>query len=193
LGDLSRKFNASFGSDVTLAEEVVSVVLNDHFPDSIHEDILAATHLEQLQTAKPRRDSRFREEVLRVYGYRCVICGFDLRLDNAPLAIDAAHIRWHQAHGPNITSNGLALCALHLKLFDRGAFSFSDTFKVKVSIRVNGSVGHMDYLTRFHSLSIAQPNVLKAKPDRLFLRSLSITPRHPGEQTTHVTFESLKL
>ena len=48
-----------------------------------------------------------------MYGYRCVICGFDLRLDNDPLAVDAAHIRWHQAHGPNIVSNGLALCALH--------------------------------------------------------------------------------
>jgi hypothetical protein len=70
-------------SDVALAEEVVSVVLNDHFPDSIHEDILGASHLEQLQTAKPKRDSKFRQEVLRVYGYRCVICGFDLRLDNA--------------------------------------------------------------------------------------------------------------
>jgi putative restriction endonuclease len=156
--------------DVTLAEEVVSVVLNDHFPDSIHEDILAATNLEQLQTAKPRRDSRFREEVLRVYGYRCVICGFDLRLDNAPLAVDAAHIRWHQAHGPNVVSNGLALCALHHKLFDRGAFSLSEALKVEVSFRVNGSVGHMDYLTRFNTLSIAQPNILEAKPDLRFIR-----------------------
>ena len=145
-------------------------MLNDHFPDSIHEDILGATHLEHLQTAKPKRDPKFREDVLRVYGYRCVICGFDLRLDNAPLAADAAHIRWHQAHGPNIVSNGLALCALHHKLFDRGAFSLSETLKVQVSIRVNGSLGHMDYLTRFNSLSIAQPHIMEAKPDVRFVR-----------------------
>jgi putative restriction endonuclease len=157
-------------SDVTLAEEVVSVVLNDHFPASIHEDILGATHLEQLQTAKPKRDSRFREEVLRVYGYRCVVCGFDLRLDNAPLAVDAAHIRWHQAHGPNIVSNGLALCALHHKLFDRGAFSLSETLRVVVSIRVNGSVGHMEYLTRFNSVPVASPNIQNGKPDLRFVR-----------------------
>ena len=79
-------------------------MLNHHFPDSIHEDILGATHLEHLQTAKPKRDPKFREDVLRVYGYRCVICGFDLRLDNAPLAVDAAHIRWHQAHGQTAAS-----------------------------------------------------------------------------------------
>ena len=157
-------------SDAALAEEVVSVVLNDHFPDSIHEDILGATHLEQLQTAKPKRDSKFREEVLRVYGYRCVICGFDLRLDNAPLALDAAHIRWHYAHGPSIVSNGLAMCALHHKLFDRGAFSLSESLKIEISNRVNGSVGHMDYLTRFNSISITPPNILDAKPDLRFIR-----------------------
>ena len=128
-----------------------------------------ATHLEHLQTAKPKRDPKFREDVLRVYGYRCVICGFDFRLDNAPLAVDAAHIRWHQAHGPNIVSNGLALCALHHKLFDRGAFSLSETLKVQVSIRVNGSLGHMDYLTRFNSLSIAQPHIMEVKPDVRFV------------------------
>jgi putative restriction endonuclease len=70
IGRFVPKLQRLLRSDVTLAEEVVSLVLNDHFPDSIHEDILTATHLEQLQTAKPRRDSRFREEVLRVYGYR---------------------------------------------------------------------------------------------------------------------------
>jgi putative restriction endonuclease len=66
--------------DSALPGEVVSVVLNNHFPDSIHEDILAATHLDHLQTAKPKRDPKFREQVLRVYGYRCAVCAFDLRI-----------------------------------------------------------------------------------------------------------------
>jgi hypothetical protein len=52
--------------DSALPGEVVSVVLNNHFPDSIHEDILAATRLDQLQTAKPKRDPKFREQVLRL-------------------------------------------------------------------------------------------------------------------------------
>jgi putative restriction endonuclease len=66
--------------DSALPGEVVSVVLNNHFPDSIHEDILAATHLDQLPTAKPKRDPKFREQVLRAYGYRCAVCAFDLRI-----------------------------------------------------------------------------------------------------------------
>lgn len=156
--------------DPGLPEEVVSLVLNNHFPDSIHEDILEATHLEQLQTAKPRRDPRFREEVLRVYGYRCTICGFNLRLDNAPLALDAAHIRWHQANGPSIVSNGLALCALHHKLFDRGAFTLSETLRIEVSARVNGTDGLLEFLTRFSRNRIAMPNIRTARPDLRFVR-----------------------
>jgi putative restriction endonuclease len=156
--------------DLGLPGEVVSLVLNNHFPDSIHEDVLEATHLDQLQTAKPKRDPKFREEVLRVYGYRCAVCGFDLRLDNVPLALDAAHIRWHQANGPSIISNGLALCALHHKLFDRGAFSLSDALRIEVSARVNGSAGLEEYLTQFNSISITLPNVRSAKPHPDFLR-----------------------
>ena len=153
-----------------IAEEVVSVVLNNHFPDSIHEDILEAIGLEQLQPAKPKRDSRFREEVLRAYAYRCAVCGFDLRLDNVPLALDAAHIRWHQANGPSMVSNGLALCSLHHKLFDRGAFSLSDTFKIEISGRVNGSTGFVEHLARFSSNSIMLPNLSAARPNPAYIR-----------------------
>jgi putative restriction endonuclease len=156
--------------DSALPGEMVSVVLNNHFPDSIHEDILAATHLDQLQTAKPKRDPRFREQVLRAYGYRCAVCAFDLRLDHTPLALDAAHIRWHQANGPSIASNGLALCALHHKLFDRGAFSLSNDLKIEVSSRVNGTGGLIECLVQFNAIAIAVPNLRSAKPDPGFVR-----------------------
>ena len=148
-----------FLSDSTLPSEVTSLILTNHFPESIHNDILAAVHLDQLPTAKPKRDPRFREDVLRAYGYRCAVCGFDLRLDNVPLALDAAHIRWHQALGPSITSNGLALCSLHHKLFDRGAFSLTDGLEVQISQRVNGSSGLVEILLRFGGTSIAAPNI----------------------------------
>lgn len=95
---------------------------------------------------------------------------FDLRLDNVPLALDAAHIRWHQANGPSIVSNGLALCSLHHKLFDRGAFSLSETFKIEVSARVNGSVGLKEYLAPFSSNLIMLPSVTAARPNQDFVR-----------------------
>jgi putative restriction endonuclease len=165
IGSFLPEVQEMFVNHPTLASEVISLLLNNHFPESIHEDILAAVHLEQVLIAKPRRDPRFREEVLRAYGYRCAVCGFDLRLDNVPLALDAAHIRWHQALGPSIASNGLALCSLHHKLFDRGAFSLSDGLELQISQRVNGSNGLVEALLRFRGTSIATPNMKKARPD----------------------------
>ena len=164
VGSFLPEVRELFLSDPSLSSEVISLLLSNHFPESIHEDILAAVHLDQVPTEKPKRDARFREEVLRAYGYCCAVCGFNLRLDNVPLALDAAHIRWHQALGPSITSNGLALCSLHHKLFDRGAFSLSDGLQVQISQRVNGSSGLAEILLRFHGKNIAAPNLVDARP-----------------------------
>jgi putative restriction endonuclease len=170
LGGLVPAVQELLVNDPTLAGDIVSLLLTNHFPDSIHEDILAAVRLDQVQTVKPKRDPSFRENVLRAYGYRCAVCGFDLRLDNVPLALDAAHIRWHQASGPSIPANGLALCGLHHKLFDRGAFSLADDLSVEVSARVNGSSGLIECLLNFHSHGIAQPNLRSAIPDPNFIQ-----------------------
>jgi predicted restriction endonuclease len=58
------------------------------------------------------------------------VCGFDVRLGNILIAIEAAHIKWHQAGGPDEERNGLALCSLHHKLFDRGVFTVSNSMSV---------------------------------------------------------------
>src|SRR6516165_2809883 len=65
---------------------------------------------------------------------------------------------------PSITSNGLALCSLHHKLFERGAFSLSDGLQVQISQRVNGSSGLVEILLRFHQKNIAAPNLADAGP-----------------------------
>src|SRR6516164_8485668 len=70
----------------------------------------------------------------------------------------------NQALGPSTSSNGLALCSLHHKLFDRGAFSLSDGLQVQISQRVNGSGGLAEILLRFHGKNIAAPNLADARP-----------------------------
>jgi hypothetical protein len=47
------------------------------------------------------------------------------------VALDAAHIRWHQAGGPDEEANGLALRVLHHKLFDLGAFTVKEGMPVR--------------------------------------------------------------
>lgn len=51
------------------------------------------------------------------------VLGLDLRIGNVSAGLEAAHIQWHTAGGPDVEANGLSLCALHHKLFDLGAFT----------------------------------------------------------------------
>ncbi len=91
-----------------------------------------------IRTSLRQRDPKFRQMVLRAYNYQCAICSFNMRHDNALIALEAAHIRWKQHHGPCEVPNGLALCAIHHKAFDRGSIGLDENMRVVVSGAVNG-------------------------------------------------------
>jgi putative restriction endonuclease len=103
------------------------------------------------------RDPQFRLRVLTAYEHRCAICGFDVRLGTIQLGLDAAHIMWHQAGGPAVVQNGLALCTLHHKLFDRGAFTVSPSYTVLLSERLHGTSGFETLLLQYHGHPFRQP------------------------------------
>ena len=140
-----------------IAFEVVQNLLNAHFPFSYHSDILQTVGivlpLLQLQSRIPD----FRENVLRAYNYSCAVCGFDVKLRNQPVALEASHIKWHQAGGPDTEVNGLALCSLHHKLFDRGVFTLSAKLEILVSEYAHGSIGFEEWLMEFHGEEINFP------------------------------------
>jgi putative restriction endonuclease len=91
----------------------------------------AATH--GAWSARRRRHSGFTEEVLRAYAYACGMCGFDGRLGRHPVAIQAAHVRWHSQGGPDEVANALALCVLHHALLDLGVLGLTEDLRVRVS------------------------------------------------------------
>jgi len=88
--------------------------------------------------------------VLSAYDYACAVCGFALRQGNEPVALEAAHIKWHEARGPDLVRNALSLCALHHRLFDKGAFAVSPGMRVIVAKNVTGS-GFEEALGRFRA------------------------------------------
>ena len=96
-----------------------------------------------------RRDPAFRKRVLEAYGSRCVVCELAVRRDDVPLALEAAHIKWHEARGPAAVENRLVLWALHHELFDTGAFTLLPELTVVVAGAVNG-VGAVPALWRYH-------------------------------------------
>jgi len=80
-----------------------------------------------------RRSAAWRTAIVRAWDGACAFCGYDGMLAGAPVGIDAAHVRWFNFDGPDEPDNGLALCSLHHKLFDRGALGLTQAYRVQVS------------------------------------------------------------
>ena len=172
-GGFLEEIAEQFLNDSRLVSEVIQTLLYNNFPYSIHEDILQAVEIESplqiFQWQMPgseqrRRDPNFRPKILKAYKYKCAICGFDATLGTTSLALEAAHIKWHTHHGPDVVVNGLALCSLHHKLFDRGAFTLSREREICVSGHVRGTVGLEEWLMKFHGEQINFPQMISDYP-----------------------------
>lgn len=145
--------------DNELMHQIARRTLEEHFPASMHEDLTSAVGLNgSVRVSSSRvRDPNFRKRILQAYEYRCAICGFDLKLRHSSIGLEAAHIKWHQAGGPDTEENGLALCVLHHKLFDRGALHITDDYHLLVSEEVHGTRKFVDELLEHHGEKIYQP------------------------------------
>ena len=95
---------------------------------------------------------------MRAYEYRCCVCGFDLRIGNVSAGLEAAHIQWFTADGPDVESNGMALCALHHKIFDLGAFTVEPTH-LSLVFSQNLQLGEStcSHLLSYHGAGIIGP------------------------------------
>ncbi len=142
--EFSPEVQTALSSDPGLAAVIAARILERHFPESLHPDILNAVGLTlETTVTKRKRDPAFRQRVLKAYEYRCAVCGFDVRLGSVSIALDAAHIRWHQAGGPETEDNGFALCVLHHQAFDLGAFTVREGVLL-VSDQANGTSGFQE-------------------------------------------------
>ncbi|MAF67265.1 MAG: hypothetical protein CMJ84_16610 [Planctomycetes bacterium] len=156
VGGFPEDIHELLSSSSALRMRVAHTLLDAHFPPSLHEDLLDAVgiHAEAVRE-RPARDPRFRREVLEAYDHACTICGFDGRIGSASFGLEAAHIRWKQAYGPDQVTNGLALCALHHKALDRGVVGLRDDLTLMVSASFTGSpevrerfLSHQDHPVR---------------------------------------------
>ena len=192
-GGLTADVFHALQQDRIWALDIAYSLLDAHFPDTLHDDILRAVgiHTGYAEPAEwdPRaqqgqvsedsfhlfrrrvRDPAFSKAVLEAYGERCAVCAFSVRLHDRPVALDAAHIKWHRAGGLNRdeVSNGLSLCALHHKLFDAGAFTLSLEYKVIIAAAAVGA-GKDQSLGQFERRSILLPKNEENRPNKKSLK-----------------------
>lgn len=110
-----------------------------HFPDTVAaagldpDAVLHPGAYTGSRAPQPQRSRRWVLGILRAWDECCAFCGYDGRLGSTPVGLEAAHVRWFNLGVPDELDNGLALCSLHHKLFDRGALGLSPDLTVLVS------------------------------------------------------------
>ena len=170
-GGFTEAIYTTLKSDPELIGIVAQRIVDAHFPDSIRGDVLDAVGLVQLESMgtpkdpQRRRDPAFRAKVLLAYQYRCAVCGHDLRMGQQSIGLEAAHIKWFQANGPDEVRNGIAMCSLHHKVFDLGAFKIlPETYQMVFSQHLNGSEAASQRILAYHGSAMILPQAKEYLP-----------------------------
>lgn len=111
--------------------EVLTQIGED--PDAIDDASITETVVENRRyavtsTRRALRDISFRARVLNAYGNRCAVCGVQLKL------LDGAHILpVSHPDSTDETCNGVALCALHHRAYDRALITFDPEYRTHLN------------------------------------------------------------
>jgi len=142
-GRLTEPVEAALVDDPQLLVAVAKQLIDGQFPSSMASAVLVAVGLDPNLvlgaapaidlTERRARSTRWVADVLAAWDQQCAFCGFDGQLGRSAVGVEAAHVRWFNLGGPDAPDNGLALCSLHHKLFDRGALGLSAAYSIKVS------------------------------------------------------------
>ena len=125
-------------------EEATRLLVDAQFPRTVAPDVLIAVGLDPDQVfasgvshapseGKRQRSSSWPRAILEAWDRQCAFCGYDGQLGSSPVGLEAAHVRWFNLGGPDELNNGMALCSLHHKLFDRGALGLDEEYRILVS------------------------------------------------------------
>ena len=135
-------------------------------PDSLTDiEIIADTteprRYAMVSTKKALREIDFRDRVLTAYGQRCAMCGIQLRL------LDGAHIL-PVAHPDSTdgTNNGVALCTLHHRAFDRSLVTFDPAFRIHFNEEVLEELRSIDQAGGYKKFKKALRPILSLPPDK---------------------------
>ena len=141
----------------------------------INEEIPKERQYAIIRTKRALRESNFRDRILTAYGHRCAMCGLQLKL------LDAAHILPVEHPDSNDqTCNGVCLCTLHHRAYDRGLVTFDVQFKThldEVQVQDLKDAGHDGGLDEFRGMLrplLILPPDKKDRPKGDFITAVNI-------------------
>lgn len=132
--EIWTEFHQNWEQLLTESRRLLTAMNVKEVPWSYDEKVLAiGTNVptERVSTVVTRlKQGFFRRAVLSSYNYSCCVCGIDL-----PQLLTASHIiPWSSRKETRIDPhNGLSLCALHDRAFDRGILAISPSYKIQIA------------------------------------------------------------
>lgn len=123
---------------------------------------------------KALREANFKDRVLTAYSNACAMCGLQLRLLDAAHILPAAH-----PDSTDETHNGIALCALHHRAYDRGLVTFDTGYKIHRNGEMERELeaagldaGFADFRTRLYPM-IEVPPTRTDRPEPKFIETVN--------------------
>lgn len=120
--------------------------------EDIGKEIAEPRRFAVISTKRALREIDFRDRVLTAYGHRCAMCGVQLEL------LDGAHVL-PVAHNDSTdgTDNGVSLCALHHRAYDRALLTFDPDYRVHFN---DDTIAELKAGDRAHGLASFRKAVL---------------------------------
>ena len=149
-------------------------------PDAVHEEdikreIAEARRYAVISTKRALREIDFRDRVLTAYRHRCAMCGVQLGLLDAAHILPAAH-----PNSTDGTDNGVALCVLHHRAFDRVFVTFDPNFRVHLSeemvedLKAGDRAGGLDEFRNALRPILALPPDKRDRPAQSFVEEANL-------------------
>ncbi len=121
--------NQGYSVATTIEEEIVNEPATA-YQERMFELELSATDIEEERFI---RNSIFKKQIPKIYGYRCCISGLKLEAHFNVQMIDACHIMPFSLSRNDTISNGISLAPNLHRAFDRGLITITTNYRVRVS------------------------------------------------------------
>ncbi len=148
------------------------------FGHTVEKAVTPAGPTELDQVVKVRRGQRFfRDAVLASYQNQCCVCGTPI-----PELLNASHIiPWADEESTRLNpTNGLCLCALHDRGFDRGLMTVSPDYEIIISSNIHRHLPQQALEYGFIIYEHSQINLpTKFLPEKAFLEAHNNRYFHP--------------
>jgi len=127
--EFNSNWNELAAESETAYSQLTGLISDQPISETYEEEVLTfSTTTEVERQVKVRVGQRFfRKVILTSYGHKCCVCGIPI-----PGLLIASHIvPWRDAENLRVNPhNGLCLCTLHDRGFDRGFFTLGEKYQV---------------------------------------------------------------